>query len=147
MRLRTSHRRTPRAATLPALLFAAVLGAPDGAAGQDDLERVEALAADGRTDEARVLLMEWWGEDREAASREDVQRGIWLRGRLTVDPGQAALEYWRLVVEYPGGPYTTGALERIGSGAAATGDTPGAVRAWETLVREHRGTPAAERAR
>ena len=43
----------------------------------------------GRTEEARAALVEWWDGDREDAPRRDLQRGLWLRGRLTVDPVQA----------------------------------------------------------
>lgn len=114
---------------------------------EDALDRVEELARAGRAVEARVLLSEWWEGGRRMASRDAEQRAIWLRGVLTVDPGQASLDYWRLVVEYPLGPYTARALARIAGAADVSGDRDAAVRARETLVREHRGTPEAQRAR
>lgn len=140
--------RPPIAASaLALLLWVPGPGAPAGAAAQDTLDEVNELAGAGRAEEARALLTEWWAGEREEASREDLQRGIWLRGVLTVDPDQASLEFWRLVVEYPTGPYTVRALARIGAAAEASGDRDRAVRAWETLVREHRETPEAARAR
>lgn len=114
---------------------------------EDALDRVEELARAGRAVEARVLLSEWWEGGRRMASRDAEQRAIWLRGVLTVDPGQASLDFWRLVVEYPLGPYTARALARIAGAADVSGDRAAAVRARETLVREHRGTPEAQRAR
>lgn len=135
-----------RAAVSAALLLLLTLPGAGEVVAQSSLDRVEELARAGRADEARALLTDWWEHDRDGAPGDDLQEAIWLRGLLTVDPGQASVEFWRLAVEYPGGPYTVRALARIAGGAMASGDTARARRAWEILAREHRRTPEGERA-
>lgn len=117
-----------------------------GAAGQASLERVEQLTRLGRPEEARALLSEWWDAGRESASRRDLQRGLWLRGRLTVDPDQAELDYQRLIVLYPRGPYTPDAIFRLAQAAYARGDEATARGYVETLARDYRTADARERA-
>jgi hypothetical protein len=104
------------------------------------LDAVEALIRGGRTEDARDLLLRWWGEVRPKAPARDVQRGLWLRGRLTVDPGQAELDYRRLVVEYPGGPYSAGALLRLAQSAWEAGDSAAAAQHVARLAREYPGS-------
>jgi cell division septation protein DedD len=106
------------------------------------LDRVEELARLGRTEEARDALTEWWGATRDDASQRDLQRGLWLRGRLTVDPVQAELDYQRLVVLYPSGPYTAQALLRLAQAAHAQGDGEAARRHVETLARDYSNAPS-----
>lgn len=113
---------------------------------QSGLERVDELARLGRAEEARTLLTEWWEGDREGASRRELQRGLWLRGRLTVDPVQAELDFQRLVVLYPSGQFTPDALLRLAQGAFATGDEEGARRYVATLDRDYPRSDASERA-
>lgn len=147
------RRRLRRTGTAGLILWAVALPGSAPAAAQDAaavdargpaaLEWVEELARAGRTEEARAVLTGWWEVDRPEAARDDLQRGIWLRGLLTVDPDQAALDFRRLVVEYPRGPYTARALARIAGAAEAAGERAEAARTWESLVREHRGTPEA----
>ena len=91
----------------------------------------------GRSEEARVELMEWWSGARDNSSPRDLQLGLWLRGRLTVDPAQAALDFQRLVVLYPSSPYTPQALLRLAQGGHAQGDAEGARRHIATLVRDY----------
>lgn len=112
-----------------------------------DLDRVEELIRTGRTEEARERLMVWWDESRSSASRLDAQRGFWLRGILTVDPGQAALDFRRLVLEYPGGRYAAPALFRLAQGAYAAGEPDRARGYVETLARDHPGSPLTREAR
>jgi cell division septation protein DedD len=107
--------------------------------GQSALERVDELARLGRAEEARALL-------REGASRRELQRGLWLRGRLTVDPVQAELDYQRLVVLYPSGQFTPEALLRLAQGAFAAGDEEGARRYVATLAMDYPRSDASERA-
>lgn len=107
------------------------------AAAQSPLEEVERLTRMGRTEEARVALSEWWEGDRSRASRRDLQRGLWLRGRLTVDPGQAELDFQRLAVLYPSGDFTADAILRLAQAAWAMGDEDGARRHLETLERDY----------
>ena len=77
------------------------------------LTEIEALAQYGRSNQARIELMAWWEESSDVASREERQHVLWLRGRLTVDPSEAARDFQRLVIEYPSGPFTAGALYRL----------------------------------
>jgi cell division septation protein DedD len=132
-----------RVALLLSVLF--VVGVRP-ALGQSGLERVDELTRLGRADEARAALTEWWEGDREGASRRELQRGLWLRGRLTVDPVQAELDFQRLVVLYPSGQFTPDALLRLAQGAFATGDEEGARRYVATLARDYPRSDASERA-
>lgn len=106
------------------------------------LERVEELVRMGRTDEARSGLLEWWDSGREDASRRELQRGLWLRGRLTVDPIQAELDFQRLAVLYPRGPFTPQAIFRLAQVAHEMGDEEEARGHVATLVRDHPNSPA-----
>jgi len=107
------------------------------AAQSPTLQRVEDLARMGRAEEARVELMEWWGGPRDNASQRDLQLALWLRGRLTVDPAQAELDFQRLVVLYPSSPYTPEALFRLAQGSDAQGDLEAARRHVATLARDY----------
>lgn len=111
------------------------------------LERADTLVREGRADEARTLVTTWWARDRSGASRDDLQHAIWLRGVLTVDPRQAAVEYRRLVVEFPGGPFGDRAMARLAQGAAASGDSLQAAHMWQELLRERPRSPWVEEAR
>jgi cell division septation protein DedD len=107
------------------------------------LDQVDALVAAGRTEDARVVLTRWWegsGGARGAAARADVQRALWLRGVLTVDPAQAALDYQRLVVEHPGGPWSDGALLRLAQTSEARGDAARAREQLRALLRDYPGS-------
>jgi cell division protein FtsN len=54
-----------------------------------------------------------------------------------VDPTQAGLDFRRLVIEYPGGPYSDQALFRLAQAAYAVGDSLAAVEHVNRLVREY----------
>lgn len=123
----------------------ATLAAP--AAAQSPLERVERLTRMGHTEEARAALSEWWEGDRSRASRRDLQRGLWLRGRLTVDPVQAELDFQRLAVLYPSGDFTADAILRLAQAAWAMGDGESARRHLETLERDYPRSDALEAGR
>lgn len=127
------------AATLAATIATPVLG-------QSSLERVEQLTRLGRAEEARVELMEWWNGDRADASRRELQRGLWLRGRLTVDPVQAELDFQRLTVLYPSGQFTADAILRLAQSAFATGHEAAARAYVATLARDYPRTDAREAA-
>jgi cell division septation protein DedD len=116
-----------------------VLGAAP-LAGQS-LDRVEELARLGRSEEARDLLLEWWDEARDAAPQRDLQRGLWLRGRLTVDPNLAELDYQRLVVLYPSSPFAPQALLRLAQSAHANGDVAMASQHVASIVRDYPTSP------
>lgn len=126
-----------------ALLPGPALRAQDGAGGQNppSLDRADELARLGRTEEARQVLSSWWSEDYAKAGRRDVQRALWLRGRLTVDPAQAALDFQRLVIEFPGGPFSDQALFRLAQASFAAGDSAAAARDVTRLGQEYPGSP------
>jgi cell division septation protein DedD len=105
-----------------------------------DLGQVEALALSGQAEEARELLSAWWDGNFEDATRIDRQKGLWLRGLLTVDPDLAELDFQRLVVEYPGGPFTAEALVRLGGAAEARREFDQAERHFRTLLRDYPGS-------
>jgi cell division septation protein DedD len=117
--------------------------APAGSAAQTTptLDRVEELTRQGMTAEAREVLQAWWSSQRSRASRNDLQRGLWLRGRLTTDPAQADLDFRRLVVEYPGGPFSDQALFRLAQLAHAAGDSAVAAGYVDRLVQEYPASP------
>lgn len=115
-------------------------------AAQSGLERVEQLTRVGRSEEARVALLDWWENERSGATRRELQRGLWLRGRLTVDPVQAELDFQRLVLLYPSGQFTPDAVLRLAQASWAMGDEPAARGYMDTLRRDYRRTDAWERA-
>ena len=115
-------------------------------AQERSLGQIERLASIGRAEEARAMLLEWWANDRSDASRRNLQLALWLRGRLTVDPGQAARDFRRLVIEYPGGPYADRALFRLAQAAHAQGDRDRARSYMTSLRRDHPSSPVREQA-
>jgi hypothetical protein len=97
--------------------------------------------------EARVGLESWWTVRFSGASRADRQRGIWLRGKLTVDPSMAELDYHRLVLEFPGGAYSDDALFRLALSAEERGDLREAQKLFEELLEDYSVSPRAGEAR
>ncbi len=128
-------------AVAPAPLVGRGLAAQGGG-----LDEVESLVARGRIEEARSELLRWW-EAGEKRSRLELQRGIWLRARLTVDPAVAATDYRRLVVEFPGGAFTDDALLRLGRMAEVEGRLAEAAEHFRVLVRDYPGSPLGAEAR
>ncbi len=118
------------------VLLVALL-APVSARAQSGLEEIERLTRMGRTEEARDVLLLWWDADRGGASRREMQRALWLRGRLTVDPVQAALDFRRLAVLYPSGQFTADAIFRLAQSSWAMGDEQGARDFVGQLVRDY----------
>jgi cell division septation protein DedD len=119
-----------------------VTGAAGPVSAQSGLEEVEALTRLGRADEAREALTEWWEGDRAEASRRELQRGLWLRARLTVDPVQAELDFQRLTVLYPSGQFTSQAVLRLAQSSFAMGDEDEARQYVATLVRDYPSSEA-----
>jgi cell division septation protein DedD len=105
------------------------------------LDRAEELVRLGRAEDARTVLLEWWEADREAASPRDLQRGLWLRARLTPDPLVAELDFQRLVVLYPSSPFAPQALLRLAQSAHAHGDGAAAERHVAAIVRDYPASP------
>lgn len=129
---------------LPVLVLILILalgGAPAAAQEPPTLDRVEELARLARTEEARALLGEWWRSEGPRASRRDTQRGLWLRGQLTPDAAQAVLDFNRLAVEYPGGPWSDMALLRLAQASYAAGDSAAAAAQVARLLLEYPASP------
>ena len=132
---------------LGAALLAAGPARPPGLSAQEtDLDRIDALLAEGRFSSAREVLQGWYGEAEGDASREERQRGLWLRAVLTVDPEMAAIDLRRLVVRYPGGPYSDRALFRLAQGARALSEEIRALEYIEDLLRDYPGSDLRSRA-
>lgn len=132
------------------ILLGALVGmclGPSPGAAQSALDRVETLIAEGRTPEARTVLERWWEEERAAAAPRERQQGLWLRGRLTLEGDRARLDFRRLVVEHPGGPYSDDALLRLGQAAHAEGDLGAGAQYFRTLVRDYPSSPLRDEAR
>lgn len=133
--------KTLRTLALPSAVVAS-LAMAEPAQGQSGLEEVERLTRMGQTEAARGVLMTWWDEERPDASRRERQRALWLRGRLTVDPVQAELDFRRLAVLYPSGRFTPDAIFRLAQASWAMGDEQAARDYVSTLVRDYPRTDA-----
>jgi len=135
------NRAWPLGLTAPLCLAAALLwgfASAEPVLGQDEaLVRVEQLTAEARFASARDELAAWFEAAWDASTREDRQRALWLRGRLTVDAGMAERDYRRLVVEYPGGAFSDEALIRLAQLAWARSDADAALRHLRMLVRDY----------
>ena len=140
--------RTVRRAglALAGVLVIATTWAAPLAAQASDLEGVEELVRMGRAEEARASLLQWFDASGDEASRRDMQRALWLRGRLTVDPVQAELDFQRLIVLYPRGPFTPDAILRMAQGAFEMGDAEAARAHVATLARDYASSPVRQRA-
>jgi len=127
-------------------LFSVLLLVPVPAAPQEQasLEEVEALMARGRILEAREVLEAWWDEQGPNVGRMDRQHSLWLRARLTVDPSMAEMDLRRLVLEFPGGPYSDDALLRLAQSAELRGDLRGAHSQYTALLRGYPSSPLRE---
>lgn len=133
-----------RAVRALALAVAFAMGASPGfaRAQSSELDRVEELTRLGRVEEARALLTAWWEGPRVDAPGRELQRGLWLRGRLTVDPAQAELDYQRILVLYPSSPYAPQALFRLAQAAHARGDAGAAASHVAALGRDYPAAPS-----
>jgi hypothetical protein len=131
------------AALVIPFLATVTVGAP--ASAQSGLERVDELTRLGRAEEARAVLLRWWDESEGSASRSDLQRALWLRGRLTVDPLQAELDFQRLAVLYPSGQFTPDAVLRLAQASFEMGNEEAAGRYMATLTRDYPSSEARAR--
>ncbi len=127
-----------------ALILALGVAVPVGA--QMSLDVVDSLALAGRPQAARTALESWWENERLCSGRLDRQRGLWLRGVLTVDPRMASLDFRRLVFEYPGGAHSDDALLRLGLISAAAEDLLRAAGYFRALVTDYPRSPQRRRA-
>ena len=109
--------------------------------GQETLNLVDSLAATGEVERARSILQAWWETDLLDADRHDRQYSLWLRAILTVDPGLASLDFHRLVLSFPGGPYSDDALSRLALISVARGDLLRAQEYFQNIVLDYPGSP------
>ena len=131
-----------------AIPAAVLFASPTSAWAQNsDLDRVERLMAEGRFGSARSVLQGWLDASGDLAVWADRQRGTWLRALLTVDPEMAELDLRRLVVEYPGGPFSDDALIRLAHGARAQSDDVKALEYLDVLLRDYPESPLRGEAR
>jgi len=121
------------------LLLAPLFALP--AQERASLEAVESLMAQGKIPEAREVLESWWDEEGAEVGRLDRQRSLWLRARLTVDPSMAESDLRRLVLEFPGGPFSDGALFRLAQSAELRGDLGQAHANYNALLRGYPSSP------
>jgi len=128
-------------AFLPALLLVLLLPLPAAPQDRGSLEEVEALVAQGRILQAREVLETWWEERGPNVERMDRQHSLWLRARLTVDPSMAELDLRRLVLEFPGGPYSDDALLRLAQSAELQGELRQAHTHFTALLRGYPSSP------
>ena len=115
-------------------------------AGAQTLDEVNRHLRDGRMQEARTALLAW-ERATDRPGRLDQQRALWLKGILTLDPEQASASYMRLVVEYPGGPFTDRALLRLAMAADVRGEVEEAAEHYTRLARDHPASPLGDDAR
>ncbi len=125
------------AAWLAAMVLSPPLAFSEARGQESDLDRVEEHLAEGRFSSARELLQTWLDENERTAQREERQRGTWLRAVLTVDPEMAEVDLQRLVVRYPGGPYSDRALLRLAQGAWVRSEPVRALEYLEVLQRDY----------
>lgn len=138
----------PMALAMPiAIACGIAVVAPVAPVAAQSLDWVEERTAAGELAEARETLMAWWDGPRAQAAPAERQRGLWLRGLLTLDPSQAELDYLRLVVEHPGGPFTDRALLRLARLADLRGHQDAAMRYYEVLARDYPRSSARDEAR
>ncbi len=124
--------------TILLILAAVLIKSPTCVRAQSpDLDGVERLIAEGRFGSARSVLQGWLDASGGAVVWADRQRGMWLRGLLTVDPEMAELDLRRLVVEYPGGPFSDQALIRLAHGARAQSDDVQALEYLKVFLRDY----------
>jgi hypothetical protein len=128
------------------LALTLLLTSPQMGSAQSPLDDVETLLGRGRVFQAREHLQAWLDGEGASAGRMDRQRGIWLRGLLTVDPSMADMDFRRLVLEFPGGPYSDDALLRLAQSADLRGDLRRAHSHYSALARDYPSSPNRGRA-
>ena len=97
-------------------------------------------------DWVHVTRREWiWSSSVDqissGPSRGDLEHGLWLRGRLAIDPVQAELDFQRLIVLYPNGPFAPQAIYRLAQLAFERGEGDSALRHVQALVRDYPTAP------
>lgn len=134
----------PFFAVATALASLAVRPAP---AASQSLHLAELFAEQGRVDDARAEVLAWFEIRGDDATSNEVQHGLWLRGRLAQDPEAGVADLDRLVEDHPEGPYTGLALAWLAATAAEWGDEPRAAALYTRVVQSHPESEGAGRAR
>lgn len=130
---------------LPIALLAWLLLPPAPARAQaGDLDRAEALIAEGDYVEARELLDEWLDRSTRTAitiSPDDRARARLLRARLAPDLDRAEHHYLAVLLGYPATREAAEALLRLGQGLFLDGQVDRARGYLQRLYTDHPGTP------
>lgn len=143
------RRRPPsvrRVAAAAAAAVVVVCGLPSDAAAQS-LHLAELFADAGRLGDARAEVEAWFEIRGEAATDEERQHGLWLRGRLAEDRAAGLRSLERLVEAHPHGPYTAHALTWLADAASEAGDDGAAMAYRARVVRDFPDSAPAEQAR
>ena len=101
------------------------------------LNQAQSHLDEGRIREARAELERWWALHQEEATGGELQRALWLRALMTVDPEIAEVDFRRLTLEFSGGPYAGGAQLRLAQAADARGDRDRAREHYQRLARDY----------
>ncbi len=145
--IRRGHTSPRRRRTGAALAWAALAWAvPTGVSAQS-LHLAELFAEQGRLGDARAEVMAWFEIRGDAATSDELQHGLWLRGRLAEDRTAGLQDLQRLVEQHPQGPYTPQALTWLADAAAEAGDEGAAMAFRARVVRDFPDSESADRAR
>lgn len=136
------RRRTGAALAWAALAWAVPMGV-----SAQSLHLAELFAEQGRLGDARAEVMAWFEIRGDAATPEELQHGLWLRGRLAEDRTAGLQDLQRLVEQHPQGPYTPLALTWLADAAAEAGDEGASMAFRARVVRDFPESEAADRAR
>jgi len=111
--------------------------------GSGGLDRIEAAADSGRSEEARGLLAGWLSAHSGALSPARRARAEFLRARLAADPDSAVIAYTRVAL---GGelPWAAAARLRLAQLRLARGNYDGALSDLATLRADFPGDTLAE---
>lgn len=116
-----------------ALAATLVVSMADTAAAQSStLDSIEEAADRGDTEGARPALEAWFDSDEPNASRTEVTRARFLRGRLMSDADSAEVEYLRAAIDGDG-EYAARARLRLGQLQLARGNLRRAAEHLEQL--------------
>ena len=96
--------------SLSAVTALATLAVRPSATSGQSLHLAELFAERGRIPDARAEVLAWFEIRGDEATPNEMQHGLWLRGRFAEDPAAGAADLERLVEDYPEGPYTGLAL-------------------------------------
>lgn len=105
-----------------------------------ELDRIQAVADQGRIEEAREALARWRADHEARADRRALQRARLLRARLTADADSARAEYLWVAIEGSGDGGAEAWL-RLGQLDLTAGDPDRALQDLARLRDEYPGSP------